>query len=192
MEIFPFFLTADILEKITQASNPPVDTFLILQEEAARKYSGSPYGRERLVSLLIKPRFEPQILYRFKREDFQPAPRVRAAFLRLKLREKPLISPQEEKEYADFVTFGFSQWRPTIGEALKRIFTKRQLVRLSRDLGFDLRAKPSDLTFEQWLGLFRYFQIGVASAKKAIVKGAYRRHLKQEKKLRKIHRSRPD
>ena len=34
----PFFITSAILNKITQAKNPPLDTYLILQKQAAIKY----------------------------------------------------------------------------------------------------------------------------------------------------------
>ena len=38
----PFDLTAEIINKLTMASNPPTVSYLIVQEEAARKYAGQP------------------------------------------------------------------------------------------------------------------------------------------------------
>jgi len=83
----PFNLTADIIGKITSADNPPEDAYLIVQEEAAQKFSGSLYGKERQYSLLLKPWFEVKIMHHFKRTDFYPVASVEIVLLRIKKRE---------------------------------------------------------------------------------------------------------
>jgi hypothetical protein len=44
-----------------------------------------------------------------------------------------------------------------LGKNFKNIFTYVQWKRLARDLRFNLHAQPTDLTFDQWLGLFTFF-----------------------------------
>jgi hypothetical protein len=51
----------------------------------------------------------------------------------------------------------------------KPVFTYKQWKRLSKALQFPLEATPSELTFEQWLGLFGCFMEQVPEGKKAIV-----------------------
>jgi len=186
----PFFLTADIIRKITSYTNPPQDAYLIVQEEPAKKFAGFPYGKERQYSLLLKPWFILEILYHFKPTDFYPVPGVDVVLLRIKRREKPLIESSQAQLYRDFVVYGFNQWQPNLKKALKRIFTYKQFQRLARELGFELSAKPTDLDFKQWLGLFKYFLIGTTEHKKKYVNGAERKLKIQQKKLQKIHRSR--
>ena len=41
---------------------------------------------------------------------------------------------------------------------MKHDFSYKRWKHLSSDLKFSLNAKPSELTFEQWLGLFREFK----------------------------------
>ena len=48
----PFNLTAEIIIKLLGASNPPNDMFIIMQYEAALKYSGEPYYAESMRSLM--------------------------------------------------------------------------------------------------------------------------------------------
>lgn len=51
----PFFYTADIVNKLLLGNNSPEDCYLIIQKEAAEKYTGI-FG-DTLASLLIKPLF---------------------------------------------------------------------------------------------------------------------------------------
>ena len=98
----PFNVTTEIVTKLTAASRPPDDAYLIVQREAAARIAGSP--RELLYGLLLKPWFEPSVVHRFRRTDFAPVPRVEAVLLRLRKRGPPLVGPRESQLYRDFVT----------------------------------------------------------------------------------------
>jgi hypothetical protein len=71
-------------------------------------------------------------------------------------RQAPLLADDEARRYVRFVegTFGAA---PHAAFALRGRFTRVQLRRLSQDLGFALHAHPSELTFAQWLALFRFY-----------------------------------
>lgn len=185
----PFTITAEVMGRLINSPNPPKDSYLVMQKEAAQKYSGSPYGKERMTSLLLKINFEPEIVHNFKRSDFKPRPSVEAVFLRLERREKPLIEDRYIAEYRDFIVFGFTQWKPSIRDIFRPVFTGKQMSRLARDLSFDLRAKPTELSFTQWLGLFNFYRTGTVPSKKKIVMGAFRKLQRQQRGLDKIHRS---
>jgi len=186
----PFNLTADIVTKITATLNPPKDAYLIIQKEAAKKFAGLPYGKERQYSLLLKPWFEFKILYHFKNTDFYPIPQVSVVLLQIKKREEPLVEKEQARLYRDFIVYGFNQWKPTLEKSLKKIFTHEQFKRLSKNLGFERTAQPTDLTFEQWLGLFKYFLTGVEEKKKELIYGAEATLKQQQARLQKIHRTR--
>lgn len=188
----PFNLTADIIKKITSSTNPPEDTYLIIQKEAAIKFAGSPYGKERQDSLLLKPWFEMEIIYRFHQTDFYPIPHVDIVLLRIKKRGNPLVKKDQSQLYRDFIVYAFNQWKLDLKKALKKIFTYKQFIRLAKDLGFSKTAKPTDLSFEQWLGLFNYFLVGVEQYKKELVCGAEGLLKHQQARLQKIHRTKGD
>src|SRR5207237_8450785 len=125
-----------------------------MQKEAAGMFVGRPH--ESLRSLLLKPWFEVEIVDRFRRKDFVPEPRVDVVMLRLRKRGPPLVNRADRQCFLDFVVYGFTRWRPTLGSILKGIFTGQQLKYMRRELGFDLETTPTSLSFEQWLNLFEY------------------------------------
>ncbi|MHB8516450.1 MAG: rRNA adenine N-6-methyltransferase family protein, partial [Dehalococcoidia bacterium] len=130
------------------------DAFLIVQREAAQKFAGVP--TETLFSLLHKPWHEITIERAFRRTDFVPQPSVESALLRVRRRERPLVARGEAADYRAFVGSGFGA--PSMREALGERFTWRQIARLSRDLRFSRDARPPQLTFPQWLALFRFLE----------------------------------
>ena len=152
----PYNRTAQILRKILYEQPKLSEAYLILQKEAAKKFSGSP--RETLFSILVKPSFEFRILSQLRRTDFCPVPYVDSVFLSIKRRTHPLIEAQDVASYRDFVQYGFGRWKPNLKLAFKNLFTYKQWKRLARELDFPLNASPTELSFEQWLGLYRGYQ----------------------------------
>jgi 23S rRNA (adenine-N6)-dimethyltransferase len=152
----PYNSTAQILRKILYERSKLREAYLILQKEAARKFSGCP--RETLCSILAKPFFEFQILSQLRRTDFWPMPNVDSVLLSIKRRTRPLIETQDVAAYCHFVQYGFGRWKPNLRLAFKNVFTYKQWKRLARELDFPLNATPTELSFEQWLGLYHGFR----------------------------------
>jgi 23S rRNA (adenine-N6)-dimethyltransferase len=152
----PFNITSGIVRKIVYAANPPVEAYLILQKEAAEKILGVPKTTQ--FSVLVNPRFRLKIIRFFKRTDFSPVPNVDVVMLHIKKRIPSLISPTDIPIYEKFIKCGFGAWRKNLKLNYKNIFSYTQWRKLSRDLGFSIRAKPSELRFRQWLGLFEFFK----------------------------------
>ena len=151
----PYNITAQIVRKILYEPSNIGDGYLILQKEAAKKFSGS--SGETLFSILAKPFFEFQILYQLRRTDFCPVPSVDSVLLSIKRLTRPLIETQDVASYRDFVQYGFGRWKPNLRLAFKNVFTYKQWKRLAHDLDFPLDATPRELSFEQWLGLYHSF-----------------------------------
>ena len=151
----PYNITAQILRKILYERFNIGEAYLILQKEAAKKFSGSP--RESLFSILAKPLFEFQIVAQLKRTDFRPVPNVDSVVLSIKRRTRPLVEMQDLASYHDFVQYGFRRWKPNLRLAFKNVFTYKQWRRLARDIDFPLDATPTELSFEQWLRLHQGF-----------------------------------
>jgi 23S rRNA (adenine-N6)-dimethyltransferase len=152
----PYNRTAQIVRKILHERSNLCEAYLIMQKEAAKKFSGSP--RETLFSILVKPCFDLQILAQLKRTDFWPIPNVDSVLFSIKRRANPLISAQDVALYRQFVQYGFEKWKPHLRLAFKNVFTYQQWKRLARDLSFPLNATPTELNLEQWLGLYERFK----------------------------------
>ena len=149
----PFDSTARIVRKLLFGPNPPIDCYLVLQNEAAEKLAG--IGREYLLSLLLKPWFDFSVRHRFRTDDFFPEPRVAIVLLRIERRCRPLVSQEAAGAYRRFVTGALRGGKPTVKSAFKGTLSHVSFCRLSKRLGFTYAASPAELTFEQWLGLFQ-------------------------------------
>jgi len=154
----PFARTAEIVRRLVDASHPPVDALLVVQREAAERFAGSPYARESLRSLLLKPWWHVEIVRALPAREFDPPPSVDGALLWLARRPRPLVDAAEAARYRAFVTATFGRGGRAAGGGLRGVFTRAQLERLGRALRFDPGRDgdpPSALTFDQWLALFR-------------------------------------
>jgi 23S rRNA (adenine-N6)-dimethyltransferase len=151
----PYNSTAQIVRKILDERFLR-EAYLIMQKEAAKKFSGSP--RETLFSILVKPFFDLQIMLQLRRTDFWPAPHVDSVLLSIKRRASPLLEVQDAACYREFVRYGFGRWKPNLKLTFKNVFTYKQWKRLARELDFPLNATPTELSVEQWLGLYQGFR----------------------------------
>lgn len=163
----PFNITAEVVKAILFGENPPEEAYLVVQKEAAWKFTGNPTETE--VSVLVKPWFTLEILREFRKTDFEPVPSVDAVLLYIAKREQPLVPSANARNYQKFVKFGFEAWKKDLKTAYKHVFTYEQWKQLSKNLSFPLKATPTELSFEQWLSLFEYFLASVIDLKKAEV-----------------------
>jgi 23S rRNA (adenine-N6)-dimethyltransferase len=150
----PYAITAALVRRLLDAPAPPAEALLIVQREAAEKFAGEP--TETLFSVLHKPRFTFEIVGALRRGDFDPPPRVASVMLRVTPRRRPLLDAVERGRYAAFVRSTFGVGGDTVARALRGQFTRTQVRRLARDLGFTTGARPTQLSFGQWLELWRF------------------------------------
>lgn len=162
----PYNATADIVRKILYTPPAPSEAYLIMQKEPARKFSGS--SGETLFSVLAKPFVEFRIVSHLKRTDFAPVPNVDSVLLRIQRLGRSLIQRDETHVYRDFVSYGFGRWKSYLRLAFKDVFTYKQWKRLAHDLHFPLNATPTQLSFEQWLGLYEGYKYLGGRNKKSV------------------------
>jgi 23S rRNA (adenine-N6)-dimethyltransferase len=189
----PFNITSAIIKKLTQSTNPPEDTYLIVQREASSKFIGKPEEKvNSLLSILIKSNFNITIFYRFNRNDFFPKPNVDIVMLRIQKLDKSAIPTQDVPLFFDFSTYVFSQFKPNILEGLSKIIERQKVIELARKNSFSTSLKPSELDFNHWLILFDIFVKASSLTQKRVVQGSYKRLQLQQNNLQKINRTRND
>ena len=152
----PYNRTAMIIQRLLNAQVQPTDAYLIVQLEAAERFAGMPYAPETQASLLLKPWWQIEILSRLARTDFDPPPRVDSVLLWLASRPRPLIDESQRSQYEHFIKSVFGRSGRTVRQCVRALLTGPQVRRLARDLRFGVNSPPSALTFDQWLGVFRF------------------------------------
>ncbi len=185
----PFNRTTDIITKLLSTGNPPEATYVILQDKAADRFIGDPVAKDTQVSILLKPDFDMAVLFNIDRKEFTPVPKIDAVLAKFEKREVPLVEKSSTQLFRDFVIYAFNQWKPTVLEALEKVFSHKQRSILEKKEG--LRgAKPSELKIHQWLLLFDSFCTYVAEDGKNIVRGSEKKLRVQQSALQKSHRTR--
>lgn len=184
----PFNITSAIVTRLTTAEHPPEEAYLAMQQEAAAMFLGAP--RESLRTILLKPWFEMELVYRFRRADFVPEPQVDVVMLRLRKRGPPLVSNQHRQCFRDFVVYSFTRRLPSLGETLNSLLSKPRVRQISRSVGFERDATPTTLAFEQWLCLFECFNAQANTRARQMIAGSEQRLLRQQTRLQKAHRTR--
>lgn len=159
----PFNLTAWIVRTLLARRPPPSDAWLVMQREAAEKFAG--IHRASLFSTLHGPWFEMRVVRDIPPEAFRPVPSVMAALLHIRRRPVPLVEGRLAARWRRFVRYGYSGWKPNLRVRFGHFFTDVQWRRLSVDLGFRSDATCTELTLDQWLGVFRYATRGVPELK---------------------------
>jgi 23S rRNA (adenine-N6)-dimethyltransferase len=183
----PFDITAAIMRKLTTAPMPPRETCLVLQREAAERYIGSP--AQTLAALQIAPWFKVDVLHRFKRSDFVPAPAVDVVFVQVRKRGPPLVPMNDAQIYRDLIAAIFTAWRPSIGPSMSAAIGVHAARRLLAAAGVDPTSKPSAIPLSGWLALHERFARLPAQVREPVV-GAELRLRRQQRHATKQHRTR--
>ncbi len=186
----PFNITSDIIKKLIFSKHPPIDSYLILQKEAAKKFAGIPLDtKNSLISIFTKVMFEISIFHNFKRTDFFPQPKVKIVMLRIK--KKASLLPKERIDsFYNFITYAFSQFEPNILKGLSRIIDGHRIKQLAKKGKFSISYKPSQLKMKSWLNLFNIFLKYSNKKQKNKIKNSFNNLQRQQGALQKIHRTR--
>jgi 23S rRNA (adenine-N6)-dimethyltransferase len=151
----PFNVTAELLRRLLTASPAPDRAALVLQREAAEKYAGA---RLTAVSLQARPWFALDVSRPFSRRDFVPAPNVEVALLRITRKATPDVAVSAAAAWRGFVRYALARPRPDAWRTFRGLVSNLQWRRLSQDLAIAPDALRADLTYPQWLGVFRFVQ----------------------------------
>ncbi|HEY1074476.1 MAG TPA: rRNA adenine dimethyltransferase family protein [Patescibacteria group bacterium] len=163
----PFNILSQVIKKFVFAKNAPQEMYLFMQKEAQQRLSGK--SGENQLSILIKSFYTLKELHKFKPSDFSPVPSIDVNLIGFYSKSGNPILPVDKQEYILFVQFGFQQQKATLEKNFDKVFTHEQWKRLAKDLNFSLKSLPTDLKPDHWIGLFRFYKIGVTPEKQRIV-----------------------
>lgn len=131
----PFHLSSPIIHRFTEAENLPAAIYLIVQKQFGQKLLMDTNSFTGLLGASISPLFDARIRYKLQRTDFWPHPAVDTVFIELLRRDSPLLPLTDMPAYRAFVELCFSR---------QKYFET-----------FNLKKRPSELTTDEWIKLFR-------------------------------------
>jgi 16S rRNA A1518/A1519 N6-dimethyltransferase RsmA/KsgA/DIM1 with predicted DNA glycosylase/AP lyase activity len=138
----PFHLSSPIVHKLTEAKNPPVATFLIVQKQFAQKLLSDSDRFTGQLGMMIGPLFRVRIRKPLRKTDYFPHPNVDTVLVELKPRPEPLLKAADMPAYRNLVEACFAD---------PRQFAKTP----QKAAGLPDGVKPSQLRLEQWVRLYQ-------------------------------------
>jgi len=180
----PFFITSDIINKITDVNSKLEEAFLFVQKESAERFVGEPKNTQ--IATILSFMYEINIIEKFQRKDFKPIPNVDIVLLKIKRKG---FDKRDFQLYRDFITYTFNQRNYSVLDTFKKLFTYKQLKYIKQYITKNKYNKPTDIPSDYYLSIFQEFKL---NGKNYInkVNGYYLKHLEQHSKREKVHRTR--
>lgn len=148
----PYFITTQIIEKLTECPNPPAEIWLIMEKGAAKRFTGT--AKETEKSLFLKVNWNTKTVYHFRREDFHPMPSVDSVMVHFSRKVSPDLNKSEYAQFKKFVSvsrqYGFG--------GKKSLLTKRQAALALKQAGLPHAHEDGVTLYIQWLCLFRCYR----------------------------------
>lgn len=180
----PFFITTDIINKITDVNSKLEEAFLFVQKESAERFAGEPKNTQ--IATILSFMYEIDIREKFQKKDFKPISNVDVVLLNIRRKD---FNKKDFQLYRDFITYIFNQMNYSVLDTFKKLFTYKQLKYINQYLNKNRYSKPTDIPLDYYLNIFQEFKL---NGKNYInkVNGYYSKHLKQHSNREKVHRTR--
>jgi 16S rRNA (adenine1518-N6/adenine1519-N6)-dimethyltransferase len=128
--------------------------FIALQREFAGRIIASAGSKAfGSLSCFIQYYTEPKILFCIKKTSFFPSPKVDSCFLRLTVRQRPIIKVKDEKLFFGIIRAAFNKRRKTLRNSLKDIVPAEKLALFFSRYGINPDTRPEDLSLEDFANL---------------------------------------
>jgi 16S rRNA (adenine1518-N6/adenine1519-N6)-dimethyltransferase len=149
----PYYITSPILKHFLrkQEGLRPKIIVLMIQKEVAQRICNK--KKPTLLSWEIRVFGKPEIVCKVPPSSFYPSPKVDSAVLKISVFEKPLVELELMPKFFDFLSIAYKQPRKTMMNNLlaSGLYSKDELQEMYEKSGVDERARPHQLSLDQWL-----------------------------------------
>lgn len=150
----PYYLTANLLRKLTDDNHKPVITSLLVQKEVAQRVVAKP-GSLSQVAVFVQIYYHVDLGVSVPAYLFTPPPKVDSQVLILKKRARPLVDVTDD--FSRVVKAGFGEKRKKLRSSLSGGLQLPKEVIESALAAANLspNARAQELSIEQWQGLYQ-------------------------------------
>ncbi|HEU0266191.1 MAG TPA: 16S rRNA (adenine(1518)-N(6)/adenine(1519)-N(6))-dimethyltransferase RsmA [Candidatus Saccharimonadaceae bacterium] len=156
----PYYITSKIVQKLSEAANPPEVAVILVQKEVAERIAAAP-GDMSMLSVSAQVFFEATTGVKVPREYFTPLPEVDSQTVVLRRRSAPLVPNGEQKAFFRLVRAGFSERRKKLRSSLAGglHMPKAHVDELLQKAGIGPGVRAQELSIEQWYSLQRILEV---------------------------------
>lgn len=154
----PYNITSHLIRHLLETKKKPSRIVLTVQYEVATRICANPPDTS-LLALSVQVYGVPSIAARIPAGAFFPSPSVDSAVLKIDLRSKPVIQPQNLDLFFKLIKAGFRQKRKNLrnslssGLSISKINTENMLLQT----GIDPKRRAQSLTLDEWNALTLQF-----------------------------------
>ncbi|MBQ8498242.1 16S rRNA (adenine(1518)-N(6)/adenine(1519)-N(6))-dimethyltransferase RsmA [Chlamydia sp.] len=153
----PYHVTTPLLTKFFLESPHRWKTVTVMiQDEVAQRITAKP-GDKDYSSLTVFLRFFADVRYAFKVSPncFYPKPSVHSAVVHMCVHDKFALPSPEREEFFTLTRAAFGQRRKLLANSLKDLYPKDKIFEVLEQLGFSEKTRPENISFEEYLKIFR-------------------------------------
>jgi 16S rRNA (adenine1518-N6/adenine1519-N6)-dimethyltransferase len=152
----PYYLTSHLIRIISETTNPPSRSVLLVQKEVAERVAAKP-GQLSLLAVTTQYYNQVSLGPIVSAKLFMPPPKVDSRILILDRRAKPLFGDIDTRLFFQMVKAGFSQRRKTLLNSLSAGLQRDReaTIELLRRAGIDPRQRAQALSLDQWYSLYQ-------------------------------------
>lgn len=152
----PYYITADILLRLTACGNLPADVAIMVQKEAAERLMSNP-GSKNWCALAATVRYfgDCEVLEEVPPQCFNPPPHVDSCFVQIHMHEKRLLEGEAEEKLLKLIKWCFHMRRKTLVNNLKACAGMKQeeAVAALEAAGLAPQVRGEALTLEEMVRL---------------------------------------
>ncbi|MCX6763026.1 MAG: 16S rRNA (adenine(1518)-N(6)/adenine(1519)-N(6))-dimethyltransferase RsmA [Candidatus Moranbacteria bacterium] len=148
----PYYITSKILRLLLETKFPPKEMILMVQKEVGKRIVAQD-EKESILSISVKFYADPEILFEVPRENFEPAPVVDSAVIRIK--RKKDVPEIDIQKFFSLVKAGFSAKRKMLANNLSSALSisKDELSERMQKAGLAPTVRAEKLKVEDWTKL---------------------------------------
>lgn len=155
----PYYITADILLRLTSCKNLPQDIAIMVQKEAAERLMSNP-GSKNWCALAATIRYfgDCEVLEEVPPHHFNPPPHVDSCFVQIHMHKKRLLEGDAEQKLLKLIRWCFHMRRKTLVNNLKACcgMKQQEAAAALEAAGLDPQVRGEALTLEDMVELSRY------------------------------------
>ena len=147
----PYYITSKIVQKLSEANNPPSIAVLLVQKEVAERIAAKP-GDMSILAVASQLYFEAELGPLVPAVYFTPPPKVDSQVVVLTRRSQPLFPDMDEKKFFRVVRAGFSAKRKKLRSSLAGGLgmDKGDVETLLKEVGINPNDRAEALSLDDW------------------------------------------
>jgi len=152
----PYYISGAIFRHVFSSENLAKSITLLIQKEVAERIV-SKDAKESILSLSIKAYGDPEYVLTVAAKDFNPAPKVDSAILRVSNISRDIFDKNDIKEndFFKIIKSAFSQKRKTLVNNLKNDFTRDNIIKTLSELEISEKVRPEEINTYTWIKIIK-------------------------------------